>query len=283
MGTLRQAAADSVPLAKLFVIGDTKSGKTTLLLDLILGGYFVHVVDVDCKIYPSYLYQRILATGKPELLDRLDFVQYRDEYIMDPIEGSVPKHPAVAFERVTAITTKWEDGTRPCEWGPNHVFVVDTLNRLSDAAFAKNYLLIKNSNKDHKVNDMRQVYKAAQMSIERYIAGLWSDKFNTNVVILSHIKDVDLEFTVTRDGQKVATKTKGFPATVGNALSQTIGGYTNDLFQIEISGHGPSEKRMIRTQPNPRTEVGSSLVGLPPQIPSEGGLLTIFKKLRGEV
>lgn len=273
--------ATSTPLAKIFLIGDTKTGKTAALKGLVDLGLHLHIIDTDCKLVPSYFQQLILADD-PRKLDLVDFVQYRDEYENNPTEGSVPKAPATAYQRCTLALTKWEDGTKPAEWGPEHVLVIDTLNTLSTLAFNQAYFLVKNNTRNGAVNDYRQVYKAAQNAIERLIAGLWSGAFKTNVIVLSHIKDIDLEYKIDpRSGEKIATVTKGFPATVGNALSQTIALYTNEMFQLETLGHGASEKRIIRTVTNDRTQLGSALLSLPKELPAATGLAEIFSRLRG--
>lgn len=273
--------ASAAPFAKIFLIGDTKTGKTAALKSLVDLGLHLHILDTDCKLVPSYFQQLILADD-PRKLDLVDFVQYRDEYENNQSDGSIPKAPAVGYTRCTAAATKWIDGSKPFEWGPEHVFVVDTLNTLSTLAFNQAYFLVKNNTRNTQVNDYRQVYKGAQNAIERFIGGLWSEKFATNVVVLSHIKDVDLEWKIDpKTGEKIPTVTKGFPATVGSALSQTIGAYTNELFQMEVIGYGGAEKRIIRTVTNDRTQLGSALIGLPKELPAATGLAEIFSRLRG--
>lgn len=265
-------------LVKAYIVGDSKDGKTSSLESLVLAGYHLHILDMDNKLRESYLVQK-LSRENPKALERIDYLAFRDKYKNLPGEGTVAVRPAKAYDNAVKAMDLWkgssEEGVRLGTLGGDHVFVLDTLNAFSTAAYNQAQTI----NPDSK-NSMLW-YKLAQQSIDNVISGLWSEDFNCNVLVLSHIKDIDLEFTVNSKGEKIATKTMGFPGTIGSALSKEIAKHTNDLYQITLKGYGPTAKRVISTASTSRMNLGTSIPDLPKELPLETGLADIFKHIRG--
>lgn len=280
--------ASSSPFVKAMLIGDSKAGKTTALASLVEAGYDLGILDMDCKIVPSY-FEQTLRKKNPALLRKVSFEQLRDKYAANPgtfsngqaaaMSVSLPVKPAKAYKAALRLTTKWSDETKPSEWGPDKVFVVDTLNLLSTAAFNEAYSL------SDTTRDARQWYKAAQNAIENYLAGLWSSDFKTNVLVLSHITDIPLEVEYVKvagqtQQQPVAgTSTKGFPTTIGQALSKHVAKYSNELWTVETRGFGPTEKRVIITGGHARMNLGTAALNSK-ELPADTGLATLFKTLK---
>lgn len=259
MATLADLAKSS--LVKIMVIGDSGSGKTGSLASLAAAGYHLHIVDMDDGLAPL---AHILTATAPAALSQVDFESLRDSYSVQGGELKV-KRPATAYKRAAELLNKWIDGTTPSEWGKDHIFVVDSLTLLGRAALAQAETLAPN------VKDPRQWYAAAQKAIENYLACLFSPEFRTNVIVLSHITDIELN-----DGSR-----KGFPAAVGQALSRHIAKYLNDLFIVETRGTGANVRRVIRTVPNGHVDAKTSALTLEKELPIETGLATIFAALRG--
>lgn len=241
------------------LIGDSGAGKTGSLACLAKAGYNLRFVDMDSGLVPL---QQLLRDDE-KALDRVGYMTFRDKYKSTPAGMSVV-HPAKAYLNAAKTMDKWEDETSPSEWGPKYIYIVDSLTLLSKAAFNQAISLSPTT------KDPRQWYGAAQSAIENFLACLTSDDFATNVIVISHITDIELN-----DGTM-----RGFPSSVGKALSRNIARYFNDLFVVETKGMGSKTRRIIRTVPNGQTDAKASLTDLLPEMPIEDGMLTIFKKLQ---
>lgn len=270
-------ATASPPLVKAMLVGDSKVGKTSALASLVAAGYTLGILDMDTKINPSYFSELVRKAGH---LDRVSYMQHRDRYITTGA-GTAPKLPATAFLEACRSTDKWEDGTKPKEWGPKHVFVLDTLNLLSQAAFNAAYGL------NTEARDGRQWYATAGKMVEGYLANLWADDFATNVLVLSHVTDVELETEIVKDKAgniqrqaRPGSPVKGFPTTIGQALSKHVAKYTNELWYLESRGVEPNVRRVIRTSSTPRMDLGTAALDLPKELPAEDGLAKLFSILQ---
>lgn len=208
--------------------GDSGSGKTGALTSLVAAGYSLRILDMDNGL--ETLKQYVLQEC-PDKLGNIEFRTLRDRYKASPsgpiIDGS-PK----AFVDAIKMLDRWKyddvDYGKPNEWGPEVILVIDSLTFLSDAAFVWAQGLNANA------KDPRQWYGNAQDAIEKVLALLTSPNFETNVIVISHIKYID-----NPDGSR-----KGYPTAVGQALSPVIPRYFNSVALCQTSAGG---KRTIQT------------------------------------
>jgi hypothetical protein len=254
MPTLDKLTAS--PVIKLLLIGDSGSGKTGSIASLVKAGYKVRLLDMDNG------WESLATAVRRECPDKLSSVEvesFRDKYkpsIAGPILDGVPS----AFTGAIALLDKW-GGTSPSTWGTDYIFVLDSLTFFSDAAF--NWARAMNPG----AKDPRQIYGAAQDAIEHVLALLTGPSFNTNVIVTSHIKYMDMP-----DGTK-----RGYPTAVGQALSPTIPRYFNSVAACATQ---PGGKRTIQT-------VSSALIdlknpaGFNGALPIETGLATFFETVKG--
>lgn len=213
---------------KMLLEGDSGSGKTGALTSLVAAGYSLRILDMDNGL--ETLKQYVLQEC-PDKLGNIEFRTLRDRYKASPsgpiIDGS-PK----AFVDAIKMLDRWKyddvDYGKPNEWGPEVILVIDSLTFLSDAAFVWAQGLNANA------KDPRQWYGNAQDAIEKVLALLTSPNFETNVIVISHIKYID-----NPDGSR-----KGYPTAVGQALSPVIPRYFNSVALCQTSAGG---KRTIQT------------------------------------
>lgn len=241
-------------LTKVILIGDSGSGKTGALVSLARAGYNLRILDLDNKVSTGILPR--LLRKEPESLARIGYISLRDKFkssAVGPVPDGVPK----AFMDAMKFMDKWDDGTKPEAWGPQYVFVLDTLTFLGMAA----YDWAKAMNPGAK--EPRTWYWTAQQMIEDFLAQLTHASFNTNVVVNSHIT------WVTRKDET----TKGYPAGIGTALSPKIGAYFENLGLVEALG---GKTRQIRFVPTAMVDAKTPLLELPPAMPIEIGLATFF-------
>lgn len=254
------ASAALNPLIKALVIGDSGTGKTGALASLVKEGYKLRVLDFDNKLAGGILPQ-VIKTQCPEKLGNVEYEPLRDKFkssSLGPVADGIPQ----AYTKGLALMDKWSDGTVPSQWGPEYVFVLDSLTFFSDAAF--NWSRAMNPS----AKDPRQWFYTAQQGVEHTLALLTAASFNTNVIVISHVSWVDRP-----DGTM-----KGYPSSVGKALGPTIPAYFDNMVLCQtVAG-----KRTIQTVPTALVDLKNpAAFKMATSYPIENGLADFFKTLRG--
>lgn len=243
-------------------IGDSGTGKTGALVSLVKAGYKLRILDTDNGL------DSLKAWCKQEKADLslVDYNTVRDNYIVTT-QGAMldPATKVKGFVESMKMSKNWPDGTHPEEWGPEYIFVLDSLTGLGNQA----YEFAKGLNPSSK--DPRQWYGAAQEAVESFCAAVTSDDFKTNVIIISHVKWIE-----NADGTR-----KGWPSSIGKALGDVIPKYFNTLILAETSGFGSNVKRKIKTVPTGTIDLKNPApFALAPELDLGTGLATLFKTLK---
>lgn len=256
---------ESTKITKLLLMGDSGSGKTGALASLANAGYHLHILDFDMGL-DSLVHnvRRMAGENSAKVLANITYESLRDKYKGSPLGPMVDGSPT-AFNTAMKLLDKW-DGEVPGKWGPEHIVVIDSLTFLSEAAF--NWAKFLNSS----AKDMRQVYGAAQDAIENVLALLTGTQFQTNVIVVSHVKYIERQ-----DGQ-----TKGYPTSVGSALSPKIPSYFNSVALVEMTGTGKNLKRTIRTQATAMIDLKNpASFNMVESLPIDSGLADFFLTVKG--
>lgn len=250
---------------KMIYMGDSGTGKTTSLLSLVKEGYKLRIWNFDNLL--DFFLRRVRAEC-PEKLDNIEYMSFRDKMkatAMGPIIDGVPN----AFVNALKAFDKWEDGSSPALWGPEYVAVIDSGTTMARSAFwwakgmqgaagipegvpTKNY-------------DPRQSFFTAQQAFLNILSLLTAETFNTNVILIAHVRYVEQDNAV-----------KGFPLAVGTAISSEIPSYF-PMVVLATKTAGADPKRTIRLRSTPMIDLKlpKNLAGL--ELPMETGLATIFK------
>lgn len=251
---------------KMLIEGDSGSGKTGAMASLVNAGYKLRILDYDNGLEP--LKQFILKTC-PEKINNVEYRTLRDKRKASPLGPIIDGNPR-AFVDGIKMLDRWKyddiDLGVPAEWGADTILVLDSLTFFSDAAFDFREPLTPRS-KEGKY-DIRAVYKDAQDAVESVLALLTSESFRTNVIVISHVRYVD-----NPDGSK-----KGYPTSVGSALSPVIPRYFNSvaLCQTQVGG-----KRTIQTAATAMIDLKNPKpFAMAPSYPLETGLADFFAVLR---
>jgi hypothetical protein len=142
-----------------------------------------------------------------------------------------------SWTKAMALLNEWKDGETNygglTTWGSKDVLVIDGLSRLADAAFNRHLVMNGRSGAPEQRD-----YGAAQGALKRFLQMLYSDEVKCNIVMICHIKIVEL------DGEPA----RGFPQTIGSALSPEIGQFFNHALMAKQSGQGDNVKRVITTK-----------------------------------
>lgn len=256
---------------KLLIEGDSGSGKTGALTSLVKAGYKLRILDMDNGLEPL---KQFVLKECPENVDNVEYRTLRDKRKASP-QGPIIDGTPKAFIEAIKMLDRWkyklDDGTDidlgvPASWGADCIIVVDSLTFLSDSAFDFREPLVSRG-RDGKY-DMRAVYKDAQDAVENVLALLTSESFQTNVIVISHIRYVE-----NPDGTK-----KGYPSSVGAALSPLIPRYFNSVALCETSAGG---KRTIKTVATAMIDLKNPKpFAMAPSYPIETGLADFFAVLR---
>ena len=246
--------------AKMLILGGSGTGKTTSLISLVRDGYKVRFLDFDDLL--DSLTLRIKEQC-PDKLGNVGFVTLRDKRKASET-GPVLDGPPRAFISAAKLLDKWEDGTTPSAWGDDHVLVIDSLTRFSDAAknWADAFVPFGKGGRDE-----RMVFFEAQKKVEHFISMLTSPQFATNVIVLAHIQWNELQ-----EGM-----TKGYPDSVGKALGPRIPTYFHTVALAEVSGKAYSIRSVSTAQIDLKNPAAFKLA---PTLPSDSALSTIFKELK---
>lgn len=259
MPSLAQHQSNS--FTKMLLEGDSGSGKTGALTSLVAAGYQLRILDMDNGLETL---KQFINKECPDKIEQVEFRTLRDSYkssALGPVVAGTPK----AFVDALKLLDKWKyddiDLGVPAEWGTDCILVVDSLTFLSDAAFIWAQGLNSNA------KDPRQWYGQAQDAVEKVLALLTSSNFETNVIVISHIKYVERE-----DGT-----TKGYPTAVGSALSPVIPRYFNSVALCQTKGG----KRTIQTAATSMIDLKNPKpFEMLPSYPISTGLAEFFSVLR---
>jgi len=251
---------------KLLLIGDSGAGKTGALTSLVEAGYKLRILDFDNGL-DSLRIQ--MEQRCPEKMNNVDFFSLRDKLKSSPT-GPILDGMPTAFTRAVNLLDRWKyddvDLGKSSDWGDDVVVVLDSLTFLSESAF--NWATAMNPT----AKDRRQIYGAAQEAVENVISLMTSPNMKPNVIITAHVKYMDRP-----DGTQ-----KGYPTSIGNALSPKIPAFFNNVVLCETQGFGQSLKRILRVQTTALVDTKSpASFKLPPTLPIESGLADFFKASKG--
>lgn len=246
---------------KILYIGDSSTGKTGSLVSLVEAGYKLRILDMDNGLDSL---KAFIKKQCPDKIGNVDFETQRDKYKMANGQLVMQGSPK-AFVNSMKLLDKWSDESIPAEWGPETIFVLDSLTRMGDAAFS----FARGLNPSAK--DPRQWYGAAQEALEHMISMLTGEDFRTNVIVISHVKISELP-----DGTY-----KGYASSIGQALGPTLPTYFNTLVLAESSGSGENVRRKIKTVPTGIVDLKNPApFAVPKDLPLESGLATLFSTLK---
>lgn len=234
---------------KLLLLGHSGVGKTGSLVSLAAAGYNVFVLDLDkgVEVLKDFVMNKeksVYRTAKPPLWDqkladtlpeRLRYVAVSDTVSLNSKGDLVTKGDS--WTKAMGQLQDWKDGERSwgniTSWGPKDVLAIDGLSRLADAAFNQHLAMNSRIGKPEQRD-----YGAAQGALKRLLWLLFSDEVKCNVVMVCHIKPVEI------DGEPI----RGFPQTIGSALSPEVGQFFNHALLASQSGQGDNVKRVITTR-----------------------------------
>jgi hypothetical protein len=204
----------------------------------------------------------------PNKLQNIEYRTLRDKYKATAM-GPICPQPK-AFVEAIKMLDRWKyDDTDlgvPAEWGPDSVLIIDSFTFLSDAAFNWADPLTPRGRSSGE-SDKRATYGIAQGALQKILELVSSEAFETNVIVTFHVRYIDTE-----------TGRKGYPTSIGEALSPKIGRYFNSMAMCQTTAGG---KRTIQTAATAMIDLKNPKpFEMEPKYPLETGLADFFKVLR---
>jgi hypothetical protein len=250
---------------KLLITGDSKAGKTGALTSLVKAGYKLRILDYDNGL--DVLKQFVMKEC-PKNVGNVEFRTLRDKRRATANGVEIVGGPKAFIDGIKMLD-RWKYGDVdlgvPSEWGADCILVLDSLTFFSDAAFDFRETLVPRGSGGKY--DVRAVYKDAQDAVENTLGLLTGDTFRTNVIVISHSKYVE-----NQDGT-----TKGYPVSVGSALSPAIPRYFNNYVRFVTKGG----KRKIETTTSALFDLANARpFDIKKDFEVETGLAEIFEMLR---
>lgn len=227
-------------------------------------GYKLRILDFDNGL--DILKQCVNRTC-PERIDNVEYRTLRDKRKAGP-DGPVIDGAPKAFVTGLKMLDRWKyddvDLGVPSSWGADCILVLDSLTFFSDAAFDFRESMAPRGTSGKY--DIRAVYKDAQDAVENTLGLLTGGSFQTNVIVISHARYMETEEGL-----------KGYPVSVGSALSPAIPRYFNNYVRFTTKGG----KRKIQTVTSPLFDLANARpFEIKGDFEIEDGMAKIFELLR---
>lgn len=252
---------------KMLNLGDPGSGKTGALASLAEAGYNLRIIDLDNGLD---ILKNLLA-AKPEAEARVEFETITDK--MRSVGGKLMPAKATVWTRAVGLLQDWKTDSANfgavSTWGTKDILVIDSLTHLANAAM--NFQLQMNARLGQA--PQQQDWYQAQQLLLGLIQTLYDEGVKCNVIINCHVVFIGEE----------GGPQRGYPATLGKALSPQIGSYFNSIVMSKTTGTGANEKHRILTRSNGGIELKTSAPGrVKGEYGIETGLAEYFRDVRGE-
>jgi len=224
--------------AKLLSMGDPSAGKSGALTSLVKAGYKIAILDYDNGLDSLKNY---VMRDCPDKAKNVHFVTLQDKR-KPGAAGALLDGIPTAFSRGVKLMDNWskangadEDLGKPSQWGPEWIFVIDSLTFFSDACY--DYFDAMNPG----AKDKRQIYGLAQEALADIFDLIMGVDFKCHVIVNAHLSYQNDEMGVTK---------KGFARSIGQALNTRIASWFNGAVLFESVGTGQNVKKQMRLTTN---------------------------------
>lgn len=280
-------------ITRLLYLGHTGAGKTGSLCSLAAAGYNVRILDLDdgTEIIDDFVsnsdspYRKSSPMGlwtadqTKDVASRISYVTITESYKLTGARA-VPKGDS--WKKISDQLNDWKDGEvrlgNIASWGPQDILVIDGLSRLCESAMnfqlAMNGRLISGPQVGTSgSNDYTQAYNMILSFLDLLKCG----DIKCSVIMICHI-------ALLERGDGASKEIKGFPQTVGRAISPKIGQYFNHALMAKSVGEGQATRRMIVTNNADLVELKTTIpLRVKKEYPLSTGLAEYFKLLREQL
>lgn len=236
----------STSTTKLLLIGDSGGGKTGSLASLADAGYNLRILDTDNGLdVLRNLLDDPKSPYKKDSIDRVEFRTLTDK--MKSSGGRTVPVQAKVWQESMKMLDHWKydyslpDGTIKTidlgpvnSWTEKEILVIDSLSSLSKSALK--FILSLNGRLGQKPFQS-DWWDAQTLVLEGLLERLFDESLKCNVIVLCHVAFIGEE----------GGPLRGYPNTIGKALSPKVGQYFNTALLAKSVGQGSTIKRKILT------------------------------------
>ena len=256
----------SSDVVKLLLLGNGGAGKTGLLATLAASGYRLFIADfdsgLDILMDPTVLPVAARAN-----------VFYKTFYDKTKLTSGLlgPTAQATGYTDFVAAMGDWKEDGKSLgglyTWGPNDVFVIDSLTFLGNAIMNHVLQLSGRSGQKPQLQD----FGSAVDSQEALMETIYNPAVKCNVVVTAHL--------MAQADEMAGGVSKMFPSAIGKKLPTKIGRYFNSVVLVQKTGAGDKVKRELVTTATYTTDLKVSKPGSVPAImpPDLAALFTLLK------
>lgn len=263
---------------KLILMGDSGAGKTGALASLAEAGYNLFIADFDNGLAALY----DVLKGKPEALARVSYETLTDPFKF--VAGQTVPTAAIAWGKLGEIMTNWPGKGNLTTWGPNDIFVLDSLDHAGMAAMRHHLQMNAKLAALPSFND----WNGPQQYIERFVEAVTSKQVKCNVIVITHVTILgDQVSAISPESGKKIKETivgteRGYPASLGRAITKDIGSYFNMVVLSRSDTSTTPPMRLLHTDSLGINELKNSApTRLKKTYPMKTGLAEIFAAIRG--
>jgi hypothetical protein len=218
-------------------MGDTGGGKSGALASLADAGYKLHILDTDNGLdILRNLFLDPKSRYKRSSIDNIDAITVTEA--MRTVGGLRVPASAKAWDKCIGLFDRWKDDEIDLgsiySWGSNDILVIDSFTRL--CGYAMNKILAANNRLGQ--TPYQSDWGEAQRIVEAVLITLYDKAVACNVIVNCHIVRIGEEASSTNSKGDVIRFTvqgteRGYPASLGKALSPKIGQYFNSALLCE--------------------------------------------------
>lgn len=275
------------PRVRLLGMGHPGTAKTGSLAALANAGYNLRVLDFDGNL------ESLIAFTAPEARARVEVVTLEDDLKGGDRFVEVKGEPT-AFRRALQLLDNWKyDDVNfgPVKsWGRNEILVIDTLTGLGRAAMRRALFVNNRTIHTRRIQDWGVAISDQEAVVEK----ITSMAVPCHVIVFSHVKLVGPKFQEENDDNETSVgkvnkqiaetvPVRWYPSAIGQGLPTTIGEHFGVVVSYELIERGGKVQRMMRTAARADLDIKVPDTHIPPLLPVESGLLTIFEAIAGKL
>lgn len=277
-------------LVKMLLLGEPGTGKTGSTASLVKAGYNLRVIDLDFKL------RSLMHQLTPEERAKVEVISIKDKMKLVQAQP-MPAGPPTAALEIARLMTHWRhDGVdlgRTDDWTDKEVLFLD-------GATEHGIALVHFAMSLNKFDKPRRAEPWEIGSAQGMMTALYSEACKSlpcHFIVSAHIKlaggdqGMDLRGKdekaaaakadeASRDAKGVLMPLRGYPITVGKALSLEFARHFDYVLELTKEPYGSKAKRYISNTTNLFLPTKQPVPGLPNRWPLEEGLANFFEAVR---